>query len=256
MKESKRDYDVDAIAKADKILDYIKQSDGAYFTNIYMDLDLPKSSTYRLLQSLKKHGFLSQKENSEFELGIRLFELGYAMSKKINLRTISGEILRELTEKTDLTTHLGIINDEYEGIFIEKVDARVYAIRKTTVGGKIKMHASAAGKALVAWQNEETRQKIFAKMDFAKHTENTITSIDQFLNELEEIKKHGYSIDNSESENFIRGIGVPVFDWNQNVVAAISLGGVAAELPPSRVEGMAQLLIKASKKISKQLGGS
>ncbi len=249
-----KEYDVATVSKVIKILEYIKEKDGAYFTQIYTDLGLPKSTTYQILSTLNKHHFVSKSEDGKFDLGIKLFELGFAMSAKLNIRKISNKILRDLTEKTGLTAHLSILNEELQGIYIEKIDGAKYLTNMTAIGQKVYMHCSATGKALLAWQSEEVKNQILKNLDYVKFTDNTITDEKALQKELVLTKKRGFSIENRERENIICSVGAPIFDRSGKVVAAISLGAIVLEFTDEDINLYAGLVKEACRQISEQLG--
>ena len=252
----KKEYSVSAIDKMMTILEYVKQTGGAYFTDIYTDSDLPKSSTYLLLQSMCKHQLLQLHKNGKYDLGIKLFELGYTMGKTIDIRNVAENSMREMTAQTRLPCMLGILNEDYEGTFVLKIESNIqdYTFVKATVGAKILLHQSAAGKALVAWQKPEAIEEVIKRIDFIQSADNTIISEKAYRKELVVTRKRGHSIDDRESAAYILGIGVPIFDWEGNVAGAISLGGLARDVKDFGVERVVAILQKGSEQISKQMG--
>ncbi|RLE08759.1 IclR family transcriptional regulator, partial [Candidatus Aerophobetes bacterium] len=87
-----------------------------------------------------------------------------------------------------------------------------------------------------------------------RFTENTITDPEVLKQELKEIRKRGYAIDNMEHEEGIRCVGAPIRNHRGEVFAAISVSGPSQRFSLSRIEVMAKLVIKAAKEISKKMG--
>src|SRR5690606_40322718 len=89
------------------------------------------------------------------------------------------------------------------------------------VGRRFPLHASAAGKALLAWRSTE---KIMSLLSFplVQMTENTITDADALLEELARVRSLGYSVNWAESEDELVGIGAPVRDHRNEVICARS----------------------------------
>lgn len=252
----KKEYSVSAIDKMMKILEYIKRTGGAYFTDIYTDSELPKSSTYLLLQSMCKHQLLQLRKSGKYELGIKLFELGYTMGKNIDIRDVAEKGMREMTAQTQFTSMLGILNDDFEGTFVLKIDSGIqeYTFVKATVGAKILLHQSSAGKALVAWQRPDVIEEVIKRIDFVQTAENTIVTEDAYRRDLAAIRKRGYSIDYRETASYIIGVGAPILDWEGNVAGAISLGGLDNDITQYGVERLAAVLLKGTEQISKHMG--
>lgn len=247
-------YKVDAIQKMDSILSFVLQRKAVTFSEIYSELMLPKSSTYRLICCMMDLGYLRKNTAGKIELGIRLFELGYQMSKNIDLLSIAHPFLETLSANTGYMVHLGILTADGDGVFLDRIDCRSYTLTDTAIGGKVWMHCSAVGKALLAWQQPELQNWIIDKLDFVKFTDNTITDRDKFREQLKIISERGYSIDNTEREDYIIGVGVPVFDWEKNVVAGISIGSFKSEFDMSALGNLVAHLKEASASITKVIG--
>jgi len=82
------------------------------------------------------------------------------------------------------------------------------------------------------------------------HTPNTITDRDALLEELELIRRRGYSIDNMEHEFGIKCVGVPVFKRDGSLLGAMSISGPSLRLDDRTVEAYAEKLRTYSQKIS------
>ena len=249
-----RSYTVDAIQKMDQILTFVQQKKETTFSEVCTELNFAKSSTYRLLSCLMNLGYLRQNSNGKIELGIRLFELGYQMSKNIDLIDIAHPHLETLSLKTGYMVHLGVLKQNGEGVFLDRIDCREYTLTDTAIGGRVKLHCSAVGKALLAWQEPEILNAIIEKMEFDRCTSHTITDKEQFAEEMKLTKMRGYSVDNTEHENYIIGIGVPVFDWENHVVAGISIGAFKSEFNIGTIDFFVESLKAASRAITKSIG--
>ncbi len=249
-----KEYDVAAISKAVKIIDYIKEKKAAYFINIQTDLGFAKSTTYQLLSTFEKYNIVSKTDDGKYELGIKLFEWGYAMFEKIDIRKVSYNILSELSERVGLSVHLGIMSRADQATFIEKIDGPLYTIKTTVLGQKILFHCNSTGKALLAWQDEETQNRIIRNIEYTQFTPNTITNEADLRRDLALTRKRGYALDRMERDTGVIGIGVPVFNWSGNVVAAISFGILNFEIDEKDYELYAGYLIEGSKKITARLG--
>lgn len=247
-------YYVDAIAKMDRIFRFIEQKGSIEFMDIIHELDISKSSAHRLVTFLTQLGYLEKAEGGQIQLGIRLFELGYKMGENISIIKVSRPYLEKLSEETGFVVHLGMLNNEDDGIFLDRVDSRVYTFTDTAVGGKMALHCSATAKCLVAWQPPERIARIVSKIDYTQFTPNTITSADKYLEELALTRQRGYSIDETEHEQFIKAIGAPIFNWAGKVVGAVSVGAFKTEFDGIDFDFLLSCIKKASEDIGKVIG--
>lgn len=247
-------YYVDAIAKMDKIFRYLETNDAIEFMSIVNDLGISKSSAHRLVSFLVELGYLERDENNRIRLGIRLFKLGYKMGENITLIKAARPHLEKLSKETGFVVHLCMTNQDGEGVFLDRIDSRAYTFTDTAIGGKVAFHCSAAGKCLAAWAEPEHYKRIVSSLDFKAYTKNTITSMQEFNQEMEKVRRLGYSTDLSEHENFIKAIGMPIFDWSGKLVGAISLGAFNSEFDAMDFDHMLNCVQSAVKDIENVIG--
>ena len=88
----------------------------------------------------------------------------------------------------------------------------------------------------------------------ARITENTITDPERLKEQLSEVRKLGYAIDDMEGEESVRCVGAPIFDLTGNPIAAISVAGPAFRTDFDRLRSFAPLVIEAARAISRELG--
>lgn len=247
-------YSVDAISKIDKIFEYISASpEPVSFTRIYTDLDLPKSSTYRLVEALVNLGYLEKDSHNRFILGFRLYRLGTIAGERIDLRKAAHKYLVSTTEKIGLTISLATMNSAGQGIYLDRVEPRGIALNKTRVGDEIVMHCSCLGKVLLAWQLPGKMEEMCNVLPLNQQTPNSITDLEALKMELRMTRERGYAIDNEELDMNIVGIGVPIFDYNGELAGAISVGAISALLTKEQIPSIVEHLKECSRQISQKL---
>lgn len=249
-----KEYDVAAISKTVRIIDYIKEKGASYFKDIHQDLGLAKSTTYQILSTCVKYNLLTINSNRKYELGIKLLEWGYTMKNGIDIRSVAHNILSRLAKDLQVSVHLGILLDNRMATFIEKYDGPLYTIKSTVVGQKILFNCQSTGKVLLAWEDDEIQEEIFEEIDFMPFTPTTIINKEELRIELRKVKENGYAFDNHERTENLYGIGVPVFNWDGKVVAAISLGILAFEIQNDQILYYVEKLRESSENITELLG--
>lgn len=239
---------VPALDKTVRIFEYLSHQEGATFSQIYQDLNLPKSSTSSLLSALVMHGLLRQ-EYGKFYLGLRLHRWGDKSIEQFDLRKVAEPFMIELRDKTDLTCHLGIL-DGLSPVYISKLENRQPINIRTWIGKKLPLHSSGVGKALIAWLPEDQIDLLLPAEPFPKYTETTIMNKKQLKNELAKIKKQGWAYDNQEDSQGVHCIAAPIFNKYDQPIAAISISGVLFQLPIDKIEEYSILVRQACKKIT------
>lgn len=251
---ARREYSIAAIAKMLTILDHLAEYPGTGFTDLYQRVQLPKSSTYQIVQNLITEGVIRCEEDKSLYLGMRLYEYGQAAVSLIDVRSVALPVLRSLAAQTSLTVHLGILNDRMQGLFLDRIDGGAFTFTHTKVGARISLETSATGRALVAWLNSVKRRELIAHMHFEADGINRIHSPEAYEEECRQTVERGYSVDRCESQPNINGIGVPVYDAHGEVCAAIAVGGIYVELDLDACDNQIKLLRAAGADISANMG--
>jgi DNA-binding IclR family transcriptional regulator len=72
--------------------------------------------------------------------------------------------------------------------------------------------------------------------------------------ELEDVRRNGYAIDDQEFEEGLKCIGAPIRERSGAVVASISIAGPAIRLRAERMPALINTVVKAAARISAALG--
>ena len=247
-------YSVNAIKKMDSILQCIAEAEEPLsFVQIYSMLDLPKSSTYRLLETLSDLNYVRKTDGQRYTLGINLFRLGMIAGEKIDMRKAAHPVLVEVSKILGLTVSLAKINLDCQGVYIDRVEPRGIALNKTHMGDMVVMHCSCLGKVLLAWQEPEIMEKLVNEMTLTRHTPNSITDKALLIEDLKTARSRGYAVDNEELDQNIIGLGVPVFDSFHELVGAMSVGAVSTLITKDQYAEIIGVLQEKSRVISEHL---
>jgi DNA-binding IclR family transcriptional regulator len=245
---------VPAIERALMLLEFLAQSKSGFSTSeISRRLGLPKSSTYLIVETLEKRGFLQKnRQNGRYYLGLKLIALSRHAIENLDLREEAKPFLRSLMQETQLVVHMAVL-DGAEAMLIDKIDAPGTGRQTSFVGRRLDVHSTGVGKALVAYISEEELALIAKVKGFPRRNDNTITTLGALKRELAQVRTLGYSMDDEEDEIGGRCIGAPVFDGNWVVVAAISVAGPAGEIPNERIPELANSVKRTAARISAHL---
>ncbi len=217
-------------------------------------LAMPKATIYRFLQTMKELGFVRQESESErYSLTLKLFELGTQAMQHLDLTELARHQMRILSDQIGEAVHLGVLVD-HEVIYIDKVDAKYSLAMYSRIGRRAPVHATALGKALLAWERPERRDAIIAGMCFTRFRENSIATPTQFLEELVRTRERKYGLDYEEFEEHMICMAAPIFDHWNSVVAALSVSFPAFRFDPARQDEYAALVIAAGRAVSLELG--
>src|SRR5690625_2319801 len=246
---------IQSVERALRILDLFDEYETELrITDISERMILHKSTVHSLLKTLRKHEYIEQNpENGKYRLGLKLFERGNFVIRSLDLRTVAKEHLIDLSRRTGQTIHL-VILDGQEGVYIDKVESSAATVLYSRIGRRVPIHSSSVGKALVAFQNPDELERILTDYKYVQQTPKTITSREDFLEEVKKIRKQGYAVDNEENEPGVCCIEILVWYHTGEVIAAICSSRTATQLPNEELTKTVVALKEVSMQISKRLG--
>ena len=178
---------------------------------------LPRSSAHRMLERLVQLRWL-RRSGRDYELGMRLVELGSLAVHQERLVRAAHPLLGELHCATGLVVHLAVL-DESDVVYLEKVGDRMTSAIPTRVGGRQPAHCTAVGKAMLAYCDED------AGVDLqARKTRYSISSSSQLAVELAKVRAHGIAFEREESLLGFGCVAAPIGSPGE-AVAAVSVCG-------------------------------
>jgi IclR family transcriptional regulator, KDG regulon repressor len=246
---------VKSVSRALDIIKLISMKKGGLgVTEIANQMDINKSSVYRILSTLVQYGYAEQDKSTErYKLGYQFLEISSRLLESIDLRTEATPFLQELEKETNEVIHL-VVYDQGEVVYIEKLDGNEALRMHSKVGKRAPMHCTSVGKAILAHLPSANVKEIIERKGLPIHTENTIIDENIFLNELSEVRKKGFALDLQENEYGITCIAVPIFDHLSKVAAAVSISGPTIRMTEARLEELKPRMIEIGKQISSRLG--
>lgn len=243
-----------SLVRADKILTRIAHVGAASFTQLHKDFDLPKSSLLNILDTMVECGLLIKNDARQYQLGIKVYELGCQSLHRRNLFEITKRPMQELAMKTGLICHLGTIED-FHALYLDKVESPLSKpTERSWVGKKLDFHSTALGKALLAWKPEGELRLYLDQIELAQYTPKTITDRSMFIEELKLTRRRGWGLDAEESSPQAVCLSTPVFDLAGRVNYAVSLSADPTTFTSDRIEGYLRMLADCSLQISRGLG--
>jgi DNA-binding IclR family transcriptional regulator len=180
---------------------------------------LPRSSAHRMLERLVQLRWL-RRSGRDYELGMRLVELGSLAVHQDRLVRAASPLLGELHRATGLVVHLAVL-DGPDVVYLEKIGDRMVSAIPTRVGGRQPAHCTAVGKAIVAEDAAVDLQ--------ARKTRYSISSSCQLAVELTKVRAHGIAFEREESLLGFGCVAAPIGSPGE-AVAAVSVCGPMSRL--------------------------
>ncbi len=178
---------------------------------------LPRSSAHRMLDRLVQLRWL-RRSGRDYELGMRLVELGSLAVHQDRLVRAASPLLGELHRATGLVVHLAVL-DGSDVIYLDKVGDRMIAAIPTRVGGRQPARCTAVGKAILAYCDTEIAMDLQVRK-----TKYSISHHSQLALELAKVRAHGVAFEREESLLGFGCVAAPIGSPGE-AVAAVSVCG-------------------------------
>lgn len=186
-------------------------------------LNLPRPTVYRLLGTLQEHQVVAR-SGHRYRLTLRLLELGESVLEATKVQSLCLPFLTALMEQTGETTHFVILDGSKAG-YVAKVDGTHPIRMASRVGWRGPLHATAAGKVLLAWSGPELLAQTCAG-ELEHYTHATITDPGLLAAEVAAVRARGFATDQGELLDGLVCIAAPVLS-GRRLFGAVSVSGPA-----------------------------
>lgn len=248
-------YNVKVLGKLTKILDLFTYTENLFtLEQISKKTHLSKATAFRILKTLEQYGFFTYNPVEEtYTLGLRFLELGGIVYASLSIRNIVSPHMETLGHSLRATVLLGIIKDDHL-FYIDKRESESIIRVSSYVGLKRPPYYGMLGMTLLAYMEDEEKQRLLTMYKPYKITEKTITDIEKLKQKLDEIKRLGYCLERSTVIEGVIGLGVPIRDFSGKVVAALGVTLPEFQMKEKDIKRAIGEMLDASQAISRKLG--
>jgi IclR family transcriptional regulator, KDG regulon repressor len=223
-------------------------------TEIAERLGLSKSSSHALVTSLVEIGLLEKTSDRRFRLGHKLLGFSETILAGSDVFNSMRDMLNDLMQKLGRSVYLAT-QDGLDIVYINRLQgSSAVPASLGNAGHTLPAHASAAGKILLAHLADTKVRSILEKQGLVPLTRRTITSESALVSELRAVREQGYAFSQGEYVSELYCIAAPVWDWDNQVVAAIGIGATATDFEMNRAR-MVREVTRAAGLASSELGG-
>jgi IclR family acetate operon transcriptional repressor len=247
---------VQSLTRGLSILEALAKAEaGISLTDIARRVDLPPSTTHRLLSTLEKMGYVYQSEElGHWYVGLQAFTVGSGFLANRDFVGQSHVYMRRLMEQSGETANLAIL-DGTEAVFIAQVQCREMMRILVKLGSRVPLHASGVGKAIFAALPDEQIDAILKVKGLPRITDNTIVAPETMWAALKVIRHRGYSFDDEEHAPGTRCVAATIYDEHAEPLGAISLAGPSSRLPDERIKQLGPIVAHTAEELTRKLGG-
>ncbi len=220
-------------------------------------LELPKSATHRLLQTLATRGYVTQDAASQdYALSLKVALLGFRYLDARRLPDVAQEALDRLAQDCGEYCRISVVEGE-DLVWIARAQGAKLGLRyDPPMGGDVVLHATATGKAWLSTLPEQDALRIVSARGFATPEgfgKRALKSVDELRRHLDETRRRGYALAIEEGEPGTVAIAAAFRAYDAAGAPAagtVSIAGPLVRLNEQRIEEIAPLLLRATQAIT------
>jgi IclR family transcriptional regulator, acetate operon repressor len=219
-----------SLLKSLEVLEAVAEMQPVGVSELARRLDLPKTTTQRILQTFATTGWLRPVggEATRWQIGHRVLRLQVPELQGGQLYVVARKPMQELRDQVNETVHLSILDGLDAMLLIDRVDCTQNVRTFSPIGDRSPIHATAIGTAVMAYLAPDEIDAIIQR-GLTRYTENTITDPEALRTELDRVRERGYSLNLCCYRPAVCAIGAAILDSQGRPV-----GGLCISMPASR----------------------
>lgn len=246
---------VQSLDRAFDILETLsREKDGLALTEIGRRLGLPKSTVFRLLDSLGSRGYVERTSaTGGYKLGLEFIELASLYLNNLDLKVEAQPFLMRLSHDTGKTVFLAILGGR-EMVYIDKSETFSSLRKYSVIGERRPLYCTALGKAYLSALDEAEARGLLTGVRLERMTPATATDIETVMARVGEARVRGWALDDREIEDNVRCVAAPILDYSARPIAALSVSWDIGAQPDADIRDIGARVMAAAKAISRRMG--
>ena len=219
--------------------------------------DLNVSTCHHLLATLVHRGYVGRSRLGRlYFIGGKISELSRRRPGPFSLVDLAMPELGRLNQETGEAVDFSVLRNHQLLSLVRLESSHPVGVSSSTRGVSMAVHATAGGKAILAWLPEVQVDKVLTETGLREFTDNTITDAQVLSAELRNIRHNGYASDCEEFQVGVRCIGSCVRDYNGAVIGAVSCSMPELRVTTELVEKIRDAVCSCAKVLCECLGST
>ena len=223
---------IKSVQRAFDVIRAIQGAGNVRIADLADGLEMPRSTAHVYLKTLESEGFVTH-DDAGYRLSLRFLQTGVIARHQYTIYSTAKSEVDKLAEATGEVANLGIEENGLRVILYQSEGSDAVYDNALT-GEHSKMHLTALGKVLLAYQPSKYIDDIVDRHGLPAATENSITEFEELLQEFRTIELQGYALEDEERRKGIRSIATPIIA-NGALLGALSLSGPKERLREQRI---------------------
>lgn len=247
---------IQSVSRALDILEVLSNVQGEVALNgIAVMTGLNVSTCHHIVQTLMDRGYVSQAHKGRgYTLGSRVLELSSNSARQFTLVDVAMPELKRLNQIVGENVHLAVMQGNDLVVLAELESPRVVRVVTGGISYASAAHATALGKAILAWLPDQEVTRLLDQKGQTKFTENTITERHDLIEALRLVRRFGFASDHQEFLPGVMSVGTVLRDYSGTV-----LGSLGCTFPQGRgdedhLEGLKVAINECVGSLAKKFG--
>ena len=249
-------HSIQSVDRAVSLLEAIAEAGGeCTLTQLSHRTRLNISTCHHLLSTLVARGYVAKVPvRRSYALGARILYLSNACLRQVDLPARAAPFIEKINERTGETVHLAVLQGDAMMKVAKRESRHPVRVDTGTLGKTDAAHATATGKAMLAWLPEDDMRRVLSH-GLTRFTPKTICEWPSLIEALRHVRRNGYAVDDEEYQPGVICIGAAIRDHNGAVVGAISASTPTMRANDEHLSLVREQVCSAVRALSAELGG-
>lgn len=221
--------------------------------DVVREVGLTRTTAFRLLKSMERHGLIVYRGGSGYRFGPRLLELGTTAQQELQLKAVARPALERLARVTGESAQLYVGHTLGERICIDSVQSSSELRTIVPVGAVLPMIYGSAGKLFLAWMPREEQERLVAQV---RQVTDTTPTADRLLSQIVTARRQGWAASAGERQPGVGSVSAPVVGPRGELLAVVSISGPTTRIGRISAKRYAPAVVEAAREIERSLGVS
>lgn len=214
------------------------------------ETDIPKPTLHRMLQQLENAGLLERGADSrQYGTGVRLRKLAENLLLNDTFHGARHGVLRALVNEIGESCNLTALSGS-EVMYVDRVETPAPLRFYLHPGSRVPVHCSASGKLFLAGMTPAQRQRLLAHSALEAFTPKTLVQPQALEEEIKQVKRQGFALDNEEFLPGLTCVAVPVPSASGRSNLCVAVQAPTLRLGADKALGLLPALHRAAQALS------
>ena len=189
--------------------------------------DIHPTTVLRISRTLCNYGWLIKDEDGKYRIGMSLYSIGCRYNQVDDLKEVAYGAMEKLSDQVKQPVNL-MIRQNSESTLIQQIHQQNIYNTLGSVGSRLPLYLTACGKVMMSELPDTVLKDMIQSFSYQPYTPNSITSPERLLEQIKEVRKKGYAIDDQEAMWGAFCVAAPIRDESGLIIAGLSITSVVS----------------------------